>query len=81
AGNVGVDAIARADADGYTFGVSTIGPLSAHVPLYSRLPFNPLTDFTYLADIYEIPNVFVVNAQNPTRNIQEFLAWAKQRGA
>ncbi|MBN8941056.1 MAG: tripartite tricarboxylate transporter substrate binding protein [Rhizobiales bacterium] len=81
AGNVGVDAIARADADGYTFGVSTIGPLSAHVTLYSRLPFNPLTDFTYLADIYEIPNVFVVNAQNPTRNIQEFLAWAKQRGA
>jgi tripartite-type tricarboxylate transporter receptor subunit TctC len=81
AGNVGVDAIARAEADGYTIGVSTIGPLSAHVSLYPKLPFNPRTDFTYLADIYEIPNVFVVNPQNPARNIQEFLAWAKAKGA
>lgn len=81
AGNVGVDAIARAEADGYTFGVSTIGPLSAHVTLYSRLPFNPRTDFTYLADIYEIPNVLVVRLDNPAQTLQEFLAWAKARGA
>ncbi|WP_168201648.1 Bug family tripartite tricarboxylate transporter substrate binding protein [Phreatobacter aquaticus] len=81
AGNVGVNAIARSQPDGYTFGVSTIGPLSAHVALYRTLPFNPQTDFTYLADIYEIPNVFVVNPQNPAKNIQEFIAWAKQRGA
>jgi tripartite-type tricarboxylate transporter receptor subunit TctC len=81
AGNVGVNAIARSQPDGYTFGVSTIGPLSAHVALYRSLPFNPQTDFTYLADIYEIPNVFVVNLQNPAKNIQEFIAWAKERGA
>lgn len=80
AGNVGVNAIARAQPDGYTFGVSTIGPLSAHVALYRTLPFNPQTDFTYLADIYEIPNVFVVHPQNPAKTIQEFIAWAKERG-
>ncbi|WP_439573476.1 Bug family tripartite tricarboxylate transporter substrate binding protein [Phreatobacter sp.] len=81
AGNVGVNAIARADADGYTIGVSTIGPLSAHVELYRSLPFNPRTDFTYLADIYEIPNIFVVNPQNPVKTVQEFIAWAKEKGA
>lgn len=81
AGNVGVNAIARAEPDGYTIGVSTIGPLSAHVELYRSLPFNPRTDFTYLADIYEIPNIFVVNPQNPVRNVQEFIAWAKEKGA
>jgi tripartite-type tricarboxylate transporter receptor subunit TctC len=80
AGNVGVNAIARAEPDGYTIGVSTIGPLSAHVELYRSLPFNPRTDFTYLADIYEIPNVFVLNPQNPVRTVQEFIAWAKEKG-
>lgn len=80
AGNVGVNAIARAEPDGYTIGVSTIGPLSAHVELYRSLPFNPRTDFTYLADIYEIPNVFVVNPQNPVRTVKEFIAWAKEKG-
>jgi tripartite-type tricarboxylate transporter receptor subunit TctC len=80
AGNVGVNAIARAEPDGYTIGVSTIGPLSAHVALYRSLPFDPRTDFTYLADIYEIPNVFVVNPQNPVKTVAEFIAWAKQKG-
>ena len=81
AGNVGVNAIAKAEPDGYTIGVSTIGPLSAHIELYRTLPFNPLTDFTYLADIYEIPNVLVVNPQNPVKTVQEFIAWVKEKGA
>lgn len=80
AGNVGVNAIARAEPDGYTIGVSTIGPLSAHLELYRTLPFDPRTDFTYIADIYEIPNVLVVNPQNPVKTVQEFIAWAKEKG-
>ncbi len=80
AGNVGVNAIAKAEPDGYTIGVSTIGPLSAHIELYRTLPFNPLTDFTYIADIYEIPNILVVNPQTPVSNVQEFIAWVKAKG-
>lgn len=80
AGNVGVNAIARAEPDGYTIGVSTIGPLSAHIELYRTLPFDPRTDFTYIADIYEIPNVLVVNPSNPVKTVQEFIAWAKEKG-
>lgn len=81
AGNVGVNGIARAEPDGYTIGVSTIGPLSAHVTLYRSLPFDPRTDFTYLADIYEIPNVFVVPMTHPARSIQDWIAWARTRPA
>lgn len=80
AGNVGVNAIARAEPDGYTIGVSTIGPLSAHLELYRSLPFDPRTDFTYIADIYEIPNVLVVHPSNPAKTVQEFIAWAKEKG-
>lgn len=81
AGNVGVNGIARAEPDGYTIGVSTIGPLSAHVTLYRSLPFDPRTDFTYLADIYEIPNIFVVPMTHPARSIQDWIAWARTRPA
>ena len=79
AGNVGVEAIARARPDGYTIGISTIGPLSAHLALYPSLPFDPRTDFTYLADLYEIPNVFVVNPTSGIASVADFIARAKAR--
>jgi tripartite-type tricarboxylate transporter receptor subunit TctC len=79
AGNVGVEAIARARPDGYTIGISTIGPLSAHLALYPSLPFDPRTDFTYLADLYEIPNVFVVNPNSGIASVADFIARAKAR--
>jgi tripartite-type tricarboxylate transporter receptor subunit TctC len=79
AGNLGVEAIARAAPDGYTIGISTIGPMSAHVALYPQLPFDPRADFTHLAEIYEIPNVFVVHPNNPAKTLAEFVAWAKTR--
>lgn len=79
AGNVGVDAVAKARADGYTIGISTIGPLATHVSLYRQLPFNPATDFTLLADLYEITNVFVVNPASGISRVSEFIAAAKAR--
>jgi tripartite-type tricarboxylate transporter receptor subunit TctC len=77
AGNVGVEAIARARPDGYTIGNATIGTLTSHIALYPNLPFNPRTDFTYLADLYEIPNVFVVNPASGITSVREFIARAK----
>lgn len=79
AGNVGVEAIARARPDGYTIGISTIGPLSAHLALYPTLPFDPRNDFTYLADLYEIPNVFVVNPRSGIGSVADFVARAKAK--
>jgi tripartite-type tricarboxylate transporter receptor subunit TctC len=79
AGNVGVEAIARARPDGYTIGISTIGPLSAHLALYPTLPFDPRNDFVYLADLYEIPNVFVVNPRSGIGSVADFVTRAKAR--
>lgn len=79
AGNVGVNAIARSDPDGYTMGIATIGPLTAHTALYRTLPFNPQADFTFLSYAFELPNVLVVNLNNPVRTVQEFIAWIRSR--
>jgi tripartite-type tricarboxylate transporter receptor subunit TctC len=79
AGNVGVEAIARARPDGYTIGNATIGTLTSHIALYPNLPFNPRTDFTYLADLYEIPNIFVVNTASGITSVRQFIDQAKAK--
>ena len=44
-GNVGTGYAARAAADGYTFVISTNGPLVNNTVLYSKLPYDPFKDF------------------------------------
>jgi tripartite-type tricarboxylate transporter receptor subunit TctC len=43
-GNVGTGAVAKAPGDGYTFVVSTNGPLVYNTVLYKKLPYDPFTD-------------------------------------
>ena len=43
-GNVGTGAVAKAPGDGYTFVVSTNGPLVYNTVLYRKLPYDPFTD-------------------------------------
>src|ERR1700734_4377889 len=39
-GNIGTDAVAKADPDGTTLGVSIGGPPALHTPLFASLPFS-----------------------------------------
>jgi tripartite-type tricarboxylate transporter receptor subunit TctC len=43
-GNVGTGAVAKAPGDGYTFVVSTNGPLVYNTVLHKKLPYDPFTD-------------------------------------
>lgn len=43
-GNLGTGAVARAAGDGYTFVVSTNGPLVYNTVLYRKLPYDPFTE-------------------------------------
>lgn len=77
-GNIGMEAIAKAAPDGYTMGPATIANLSVAQFLYARMPFNPETDLTIVSMHWDLPNVVVVSAQhNPSRTVQEFVAWAR----
>ena len=78
-GNIGMEAVKTAPADGYTIASGTIGTLSINQFLYAKMSYDPAADFTYVSKVWENCNVFVVAAKHPAKTVQEFLAWAKQQ--
>lgn len=77
-GTIGMDAIAKATPDGYTFGMATAGIFSVNEFLYTRLPYDIVRDFQPVSLAYEMPNIMVVSSQHcPARTIQEFITWAR----
>jgi tripartite-type tricarboxylate transporter receptor subunit TctC len=75
-GNVGADMVAKADPDGHTLLMCTIGTASINQFLYSRMPFRP-EDLSAVALVNLVANGIMVNPTVPARNFQEFVAYAK----
>jgi len=76
AGNIGADAVFRADADGYTLLSSPPPPLVINKLLYPRLSYDP-DEFVPITVIGAIPNVLLVNPQVPATSVAELIAYAK----
>ena len=79
AGNVAMDYVAKAKADGYTLLMGNLGMLSANPALYSKLSFDPAKDFVPVARVVVTPLVAVVPAALPPKTLAEFIAYAKAR--
>ena len=78
-GNIGMQAVRGAPADGYTIASATIGTLSINQFLFANLGYDPVKDFDYVSMIWQNCNVFVVAPQHPAKTVQEFLAWARKQ--
>ena len=77
-GNIGTDAVAKADPDGYTLSYSAIGPLSINKTLFAKMPYDPETDLEPISLFATLPNLLVVNPKViPVKNVQEFIVYAK----
>jgi len=70
---VGTDAVAKAPKDGQTLLYTTVAH-SVLRPLFPRLPFDPVADFTPVSLIGVIPMVITVNKDFPVRTLQELIA-------
>ncbi|WZB77320.1 tripartite tricarboxylate transporter substrate-binding protein [Achromobacter insuavis] len=46
--------------------------------MYTKLPYDPVKDFTPLTVVATIPNVMSVNKSVPANNLQEFVALLKK---
>ena len=69
-GNTGTDAVAKAEPDGGTIGVSIGGPLAINTLLFPKLPYDPRKDLTLITLLVTQPSVLAVNASlgvNDTR--------------
>lgn len=76
-GNIAQAYVARAKPDGYTFIVTTPGPAANNMLTFKSLPYNPLTDFTFISITNKDPSVLVVRKGLPVNNFKEFIAYAK----
>lgn len=81
-GNIGLDAVAKAPADGYTFGMGQTANLAINPSLLPSMPFNAKTDLLPVALVASQPVVLVVPADSPWKSLQDLIAAAKaQPGA
>lgn len=69
---VGTDAVAKAPKDGLTLLYTTVAH-SVLRPLFPRLPFDPIADFTPVSLVGVIPMVITVNKDFPVRTLQELI--------
>ncbi len=79
AGNIGVDLVAKAAADGYTVGIVPAGNIAVNPALFANLPYkaSELAPVTMLATV---DNVLVVNADTvPAKNVKELLELAAKK--
>ncbi|HSV82837.1 MAG TPA: tripartite tricarboxylate transporter substrate-binding protein [Ramlibacter sp.] len=76
-GVVGAIAVARADADGHTFGVMQTAPITLGPLFYKDPQFNAYTDFKPVAMIGIAPLVIAAHPSLPANNMAEFIALAK----
>ena len=67
-GNVGMEVVANAPADGYTLLMSYVGTHAINGSLYKKLPFDPEKDFTPVATLATLPFVVVTKADSQMFN-------------
>ncbi len=75
-GAIGTEITAKANPDGYTVMLCTIGS-HAITPARIKLPYDHLRDFSFISMIGSTPNVLLVHPAQPIRNVGEFVAYAK----
>jgi len=76
AGNIGADAVFKADPDGYTLLSAPPPPLVINRLLYAKLTYDS-TQFVPITVIGAIPNVLLVHPKVNANTLQEFIALAK----
>lgn len=78
-GTVGIDAMVRSPADGYTLGAGSQSALSIAQHLYAKLPYDPPRDVQAIVTLVLTPYVVAINARVPARNIAELVKLARAK--
>src|SRR5687768_10556914 len=77
-GNIGMEAAARAPADGHTIVLNTI-PLVTNQSLFDKLTWDPIRDFAPIGMVATSPHVLVVPNRVAAKNVAELVQLAKAR--
>jgi len=78
-GTIGTDAVAKAQADGYTLLLATLATNAIAPAVYPKLPYNPGRDFTPITPLAGTVSAIAIHPALPVQNLAEFIAYAKAR--
>jgi tripartite-type tricarboxylate transporter receptor subunit TctC len=74
---IGLEAAARAPADGHTL-VMSASTLAINPVMYRKVPYDPVRDFAPITQAASLPNVLVVHPSLPVKSVAELIALAKR---
>ncbi|WP_462388280.1 Bug family tripartite tricarboxylate transporter substrate binding protein [Acidovorax sp. Q11] len=75
--NIGGQAVATAKPDGYTFMSADNAILAYNEHLFTKLPFSPEKDFSYVGGISRFPLALVVHPSFEAKTVKEFLDYVR----
>lgn len=79
AGTLGTNIAAKADSDGYTMILGSVGPIAFSPSLYRNLPYDPSKDFAPVALVASLPNVLLVNPSSGFNTVKYVIATARKK--
>ena len=77
-GNIGMEIVARAPADGYTLVITVVGTWAVNPYLY-KLPYDVQKDFAPVIHVATTPGVLVLHPALPARTVRELVTLARKR--
>lgn len=77
-GNIGVDHVAKAPADGYTLVLSGDAALVVNPSIYESMPFDPQRDLAPVSQVAVTPNLLVVAETSPFTSVTDIVAAARR---
>jgi len=77
AGNIGIEYVAKAPADGYTLLVMPTGNAVVNPHIYPKIPYDTFRDFAPVTLLATVENLLVVHPSVKANSVQELIALAK----
>ncbi|MCC7486789.1 MAG: tripartite tricarboxylate transporter substrate binding protein [Burkholderiales bacterium] len=78
-GDIGMQIVARAPADGHTIVLGYIANLAIFPGLSAKMPYDPQKDFAPITQLASSPNVMTAHPSVPAKSLQEFIALARAK--
>jgi tripartite-type tricarboxylate transporter receptor subunit TctC len=78
-GNIGMDAAAKAPADGYTIYLGNIGTIAINPAVFREMAVNPQKDFIPISIVADVPSILVAHPSVPANTVAELVALAKAK--